>query len=118
MMSMKIPMTLLRMELATFRFVVQCLNQLCHGVPHINHSIAVTISDIALICPVHKPQATKFCMVVCIVATSSVQNFDHVTQLAHRILKWLLDFWKIYAPLESGIAAATFYFYLGMLIIQ
>ena len=44
-----------------------------------------------------------------------VRNFLRVTQLSARIVRWLLDFWKIYAPLELGVAVANVYFYIGML---
>jgi hypothetical protein len=39
-------------------------------------------------------QETKLCMVACNIFESSVQNLFHVTFLAPRILRWLLDFWK------------------------
>ena len=40
-----------------------------------------------------------FCMVVPNICASSVQNLLHVTLLALKILWWLLNFWKICAPL-------------------
>jgi hypothetical protein len=44
-------------------------------------------------------QVTKFCTVVHNNCGSSVWNLLHVTALAHKIFRWLPDFWKIYAPL-------------------
>ena len=44
-------------------------------------------------------QVTKFWMVVPNICGSSVWNLLHVTLLAPRILKWLLEFWSCCAPL-------------------
>jgi len=44
--------------------------------------------------------ATKVAPNIC---GSLVWNLLHVTRPAHRILRWLLDFWKIYAPLVLAI---------------
>jgi hypothetical protein len=44
-------------------------------------------------------RATKLYVVVLNICGSSVQSLLLVTQLAHRILRWLLDVWKICAPL-------------------
>jgi hypothetical protein len=46
---------------------------------------------------------TKFCKVASDICGSLVWNFLHVTRPAYRILRWLLDFWKIYAPLVLDI---------------
>jgi hypothetical protein len=43
--------------------------------------------------------ATKFCTVVPNIWGSSVRNLRQVFLVAPRILKWLLDIWKIRAPL-------------------
>jgi hypothetical protein len=37
----------------------------------------------------------ELCTVALSVCGSSIWNLLHVTLLAHRILRWLLDFWKI-----------------------
>ena len=42
---------------------------------------------------------TKFCTVASNVCGRSVWYLLHVTLLALRILRWLLDFWRICAPL-------------------
>jgi hypothetical protein len=42
--------------------------------------------------------ATKFCTVVPIVCGTSVWSLHYVTLLVPRIMRWLLDFWTIYAP--------------------
>ena len=47
----------------------------------------------------HKPQTTEFCTVAPNVCGSSVRKLLHVTLLMPRILRWLLDFWKISTPL-------------------
>jgi len=44
--------------------------------------------------------ATKFCTVAPNIFGSSVWDMLHVMLLAPRILRWLLDFWNIYAPLQ------------------
>jgi len=44
-------------------------------------------------------QVTKFCMVAHNICGTSVWNLFHVTLLAPRILKWILNFWKICGPL-------------------
>jgi hypothetical protein len=46
-------------------------------------------------------QVTKFSTVAPNTCGSSVWNLHHVTLLTHRILKWLLYFWKICALLPS-----------------
>ena len=46
---------------------------------------------------------TKFCMVVPDVCGSSVWNLLHVILLAPGNLRWLLDFWKIFALLYTYI---------------
>jgi hypothetical protein len=43
--------------------------------------------------------AAKFCSVALNICVSSVLTVLHVTLLAPRILKWILDFWKICALL-------------------
>ena len=43
--------------------------------------------------------ANKFRVAVRNACGSSVCNVLHVTLVASRILSWLLDFWKICAPL-------------------
>ena len=43
--------------------------------------------------------ATKFSTVAPIICGFSALNSLHVTLLAPRILRWLLEFWKICAPL-------------------
>jgi hypothetical protein len=43
--------------------------------------------------------ANKFCTLAPDVGGFSVRNLLHVSLLALRILRWLLEFWKIYAPL-------------------
>ena len=40
------------------------------------------------------------CEVASDICGASVWNLFHVTFLMPRILRWLLDFWKIYAPLR------------------
>jgi hypothetical protein len=47
--------------------------------------------------------ATKFCKVAPNICGPPVWNFLHVTRPAHRILRWLLDFWKMYPPLVLAI---------------
>ena len=44
--------------------------------------------------------ATKLCMMAPNVCGSSVRNLLHVTLLTPRILRWLLDFWKICAAVS------------------
>jgi hypothetical protein len=55
-------------------------------------------------------RATKFCRMAPNICASSVRNWLHVTVLALRILRWLLDFCKICASLiwtfPSNYAAA------------
>ena len=46
---------------------------------------------------------TKFCKVAPNICGPLVWNLLHVTRPAHRILRWLLDFWKIYASLLLAI---------------
>jgi len=41
---------------------------------------------------------SKLCVVMPNVCGFSIQNVCHVTLLAPRILRWLLDVWKICAP--------------------
>ena len=49
--------------------------------------------------------ATKFCTVVSNIFGSSVWNLLHVTFLvSSRIMKWLLNFWKICAPMMMTIS--------------
>jgi len=43
---------------------------------------------------------TEFCTVSSNICWSLVWNLFHVTLLTPRILWWLLDFWKIFAPLR------------------
>jgi len=43
--------------------------------------------------------ATGFCTMAPNISGFSVGNLLHVTLLAPRILRWLLDFWKICAPM-------------------
>jgi hypothetical protein len=45
-------------------------------------------------------RATKFCAVTPNICGPSVWNLLHVTLLATRILKWLVDFWEV---LRSGL---------------
>ena len=52
--------------------------------------------------------ATQFCTVVPNICGSSVWNFLHVTILAPRILRWLLDFWKICAPMLHTYSSLTY----------
>ena len=47
--------------------------------------------------------ATKFCTVAPDIIRFSVCNLIHVTELAPRIYKWLLDCWDVYAPLDLHI---------------
>jgi len=47
--------------------------------------------------------ATRFCMVVSNIWGSSAWNLLHITLLAPRILRWLLEFGKICAPLADNI---------------
>ena len=43
--------------------------------------------------------ASKFCTVAPVICGSSIRNLLHVTLVAPRILRWLLDFWKVFASL-------------------
>lgn len=43
--------------------------------------------------------ASKFCLVAPDICGSSVWNLLCVTLVAHRILRWLIDFWKVFASL-------------------
>jgi len=43
--------------------------------------------------------ATQFCVMVPNIFASSAWNLPDVTLLVLRILRWLLDFWNIHAPL-------------------
>lgn len=54
-------------------------------------------------------KATKFCMVAPNTCGSSVWNLLHVTQLASRILRWLLEFWKFCAPVSLFISQSVQY---------
>jgi hypothetical protein len=45
-------------------------------------------------------RATEFCEVALHICGSSVWNLLLVTFLSGRILRWVLDFWKIYVPLS------------------
>lgn len=47
--------------------------------------------------------ANKFCEVAPNICGPLVWNLLRVTRPAHRILRWLLDFWKIYAPLILAV---------------
>ena len=51
----------------------------------------------------HKFRAATFCTVAPNICGSSVLGFLHVTLLASGILKWLLDFWKIYSSLAYRV---------------
>jgi hypothetical protein len=51
-------------------------------------------------CQVRGHPGDKILYVASNICGSSVRNIFHVTLLVPRILKWLLDFWKIYGPLE------------------
>jgi hypothetical protein len=51
-------------------------------------------------------RATRHCVVATNIFGSAVWILFHVTLLAHRILRWLLDFWKIYAPLLHRVFKA------------
>jgi hypothetical protein len=48
-------------------------------------------------------QATDVLMVATEICGSSVKNLLHATFLVPRILRWLLDVWKICAPLDISI---------------
>ena len=50
----------------------------------------------------HKYRATKFCAVVPNICGPSVWNLLHVTSLVPIILRFVLDFWKICAPLYDN----------------
>ena len=50
---------------------------------------------------------TKFCMVEPNICGALVWNLFHVTVLAPRILRWLIDFWKICEPLSSRNAGCV-----------
>lgn len=43
--------------------------------------------------------ASKFCLVAPDICGSSIWNLLCVTLVAHRILRWLIDFWKVFASL-------------------
>ena len=58
-------------------------------------------------------QATKLCMVAPNICGSSIQSLRHVTQLVHRILRLLLDVWKICAPLYKSLYNKWRYFVLN-----
>jgi hypothetical protein len=45
-------------------------------------------------------RATKFCTVAPNICGPSMWNLLYVTLMAPRILEWLLDFWKSFAPLH------------------
>jgi len=50
--------------------------------------------------PSHQVSVALYvCMVALIICLSTVWNLLHVTFLGPRSLTWLLDFWKIRAPL-------------------
>jgi hypothetical protein len=51
--------------------------------------------------------ATKFCAVAPNICGSSVWNLLYVTLLSPKILRWLLDFWKIHVPLAYGMEGGT-----------
>jgi len=46
---------------------------------------------------------TKFCAVVSNICGPSIWTLLHVTLLMNRILKWFLDFWKVYNPMIEHI---------------
>jgi hypothetical protein len=58
----------------------------------------VTFTPLLHKSPHQVSRATKFCNVESNICGSSVWNLPHVTFLAPRILRWLLDFWKIRLP--------------------
>jgi hypothetical protein len=70
-------------------------------------------------------EATELCTVVPNIFGSSVWNLLYSILLAPRILRWLLDFWKISAPLAAGflnlawkeIRSASHHFALLLLLI-
>jgi len=59
--------------------------------------------------------ATEFCMTALDVCGSSVQNTHYGISLAPKILRWLLDFWKIGAPLFEAILTFTHVLIVGFL---
>lgn len=60
--------------------------------------------------PGHKVTwATKFCMVDPNICGSSVWILLHITLLVPRISRWLVDFWKICAPVVELLAFLSFF---------
>jgi hypothetical protein len=51
--------------------------------------------------------ANKFCMVAPNICGSSGWNLLHVTQVASKILRWLVGFWRICAPLCIHVCVDT-----------
>jgi len=55
-------------------------------------------------------QAVQICTVTQNIAGSSVWNLFHVSLLAPRVSRFLLDFWKICAPLQcTAVHLTAFY---------
>lgn len=52
--------------------------------------------------------ATKFCMVMPNTCGCSAWNLLHISLLVPTNLRWLLDFWKICAPLHSEVSILSF----------
>lgn len=50
---------------------------------------------------VHTFRAVKFCTLAPTLCEASVWNVFHVTDLAPRIFRWLVDFWQIFGSLVA-----------------
>ena len=59
-------------------------------------------------------RVTKFCTVAPSICGCSVWNLLHVTLLATRILKWLLDFWEVVHPRLSLLAVGPDLLWVGI----
>jgi hypothetical protein len=79
---------------------------------HISSSLSTFSFYVDATTGVHKykmslARTTEFCTVTPSACGSSVWNLLHLTVLAPRILRWLLDFRKIFAPLRNSIEIAV-----------
>jgi len=62
-------------------------------------------------------QATRFCAVALKICVCSVWNMLQFFLLAYRILRWLLEFWKIFAPPDWLLKYHTWHIDISLVVL-